>query len=92
MIKLVNDDYTCDPLLSSIDVFFPSFSFRLGLIHKVCPFSRIQHQYNQLDQEYQIAAMGVLRHNGHLRRVGSHNRQIGIVEVQMSYEFIVHKP
>lgn len=31
--------------------------------------SRIQHQYNQLEQEYRIAAMGVFRHNRHIRRV-----------------------
>lgn len=31
--------------------------------------NRIQHQYNQLEQEYRIAAMGVFRHNRHIRRV-----------------------
>ncbi|XP_022315852.2 ras-GEF domain-containing family member 1B-like isoform X2 [Crassostrea virginica] len=40
--------------------------------------NRIQHQYNQLDQEYQIAAMGVLRHNGHLRRSSRSQPAIGL--------------
>lgn len=40
--------------------------------------NRIQHQYNQLEQEYRIAAMGVLRHNRHIRRSSRSQPAIGL--------------
>lgn len=40
--------------------------------------NRIQHQYNQLEQEYRIAAMGVFRHNGHIRRSSRSQPAIGL--------------
>ncbi|XP_062598894.1 ras-GEF domain-containing family member 1B-like isoform X2 [Saccostrea cucullata] len=40
--------------------------------------NRIQHQYNQLEQEYRIAAMGVLRHKGHVRRSSRSQPAIGL--------------
>lgn len=40
--------------------------------------NRIQHQYNQLEQEYRIAAMGVFRHNRHIRRSSRSQPAIGL--------------
>lgn len=40
--------------------------------------NRIQHQYNQLEQEYRIAAMGVFRHNRHIRRSSRSQPGIGL--------------